>query len=282
MRFKLLPNVTTVTSGQPAQVNLPVPGPTFDRVLLRWGCTASPGIAGMTNIRVVVDGNVIQEYADASVLDDINKYHGRDAVGGAGTVASPYDSVIYFRRPEISSSFGLSETAAERFTSLRTKNVKSAWIEFTITGAGAFCTAFSDEAPVKDAEESGYITRVKKFNYNATAGDQDTLFNIPRGRGQAGIIAVHFKAADVTKITVKENGYSVVDAVTKEALQEFQDDDFKVPVAGYTVVDFCANGNLDEVLLVHPERDLRALTTKTAGASMDVYVEYLDRVGSGM
>lgn len=282
MRFKLLPNVTPVTSGQPAQVRLPVPGPTFDRILLRMGATASPGLAAITNIRVVADGNVIQEYADATVLDSINQYHGRDAIGGAGTVASPYDVCIYFRRPEVASFLQLSEVAAERVTALRTRDIKSAWVEFTITGAGAFCTAFSDEEPVSEAEASGLITRVKKYTYNGVAGDQETLFDIARGDGKAGIIAVHYKKADVTKITLKENGFSVLDSATKEALQDMQDGDGRVPVAGYTVVDFCSNGNLNEVLLISPQRDFRATATITAGAAYDVYVEYLDRIGSGM
>lgn len=283
MRLKSLPNVTTITSGQPAQVRLPLPGPTFDRILLVCGATADPGLTGITNIKVVIDGNTVQEYADLGVLDSINQYHGRDAISGGGVVANPYIASIYFRRPEISQFLGLGELDAERVTSLRTKGVRSGWVEFTITGAGAFLTAFSDEVPVSEPESPGLITRVKKYSYNMAAGAQEILHDIARGTGKTGIIAVHIKASDVTAInSLKEAGYNVFDSVTKVAAQAFANQDAKVPVSGYTVIDLISNGNLNEILLIHPNRDLRANIQKTAGGATDVYVEYLDQLSSGL
>jgi hypothetical protein len=283
MRFKSYPNVSQVVSGQPFQVRLPVPGPTIDRLLLLVGATAGPGLAAITNIRVMIDGNPIMEFATLADLDDLNRYHGRDAIAGAGTPASPYEACIYFRRPEISSFLGLKEVAAERVTSLRTRDIKNAWVEATITGAGAFCLAFGDEAPVSEAEPSGLITRIKRFPINAIAGDNEVLHDIPKGDGKTGLMQVHFQAADVTIVrSLKENGYAVIDGASKVALQEFQDQDGKVPVAGYTVIDFISNGNLDEVLMLSPTRELRGTIAKTAGAALPYYVEYLDRIGSGM
>lgn len=282
MRFKTLPNISTITSGQPAQVRLPV-GPTYDSIKLILGATADPGLTGVTNIKVVADGGTFMEFADLGVLDSLNQYHGRDAISGGGTVANPYIATIYFRRPEISSFLNLSEVDAERVTSFRTGNVGTAYVELTITGAGGFCTAFSDEVPVNAPEPSGLITRIKRVPTNLAAGAQNILQDFARGDGKAGIIAVHIKASDVTAInSFKEGGYLVLDSVTKVALQSFQNDNAKVPVAGYTVVDFCANGNLNELLLIHPRRELLANIQKTAGGATDYYVEVLDRLGSGM
>lgn len=281
MRFKTLPNITTITSGQPAQIRLPV-GPTYDSIKLVLGATADPGLTGVTNVKVVVDGNTIQEYADLGVLDSLNQYHGRDAVSGGGTVANPYIATIYFRRPEIASFLSLSEVDAERVTSLRTGKVGNAYVELTITGAGAFCTAFADEVPVNAPEAPGLITRVKRVPSNLAAGAQNILQDMSRGDGSAGLIAVHIKASDVTAInSLKEGGYLVMDAVTKVALQSFQNDNGKVPVSGYTVIDLCANGNLNELLMMHPKRELLANIQKTAGGATDYYVEILDRLGSG-
>lgn len=291
MRFKLLPNVTAVTPGQPCQVRLPVPGPTFDALQVRAFNTAGAVLADVTNIKLVVDGNVIQEYPTAARLDDLNQYHGRPAASGAGTAADPLVLTIYCSRPELSSfqpkpGLILVESDAERVTALRTGDVRSAWIELTIAGAGAGLTAFSAEAPIAAPEPMGLITRVKPFTYNpASTGDFETLYDLPRGKGSTGIIAVHLaKAANnINTVTVKEGGFIVFDSVTKAALQKFQSDYNKKPVAGYTVLDFLPNGNLNEVLLINPNRDIRATVNFPATAeAITATVEYLTTRDDGM
>jgi hypothetical protein len=285
MRTKLYPNVPAITAGQPFQIRLPVPGPTIDGLLLRAHTTkVGPALADITNIRVVVDGNTLYDYATAAVLDELNQWHGRDAASGAGSSASPFLIPIYFRRPEVTSFGALSEIYAERATSLRTKGVKSAWVELTVasdwTAASVEC--YAEESPFVD-EAPGQIVRVKRFNHpGAASGDQNILHDIPRGKGATGIIAVHFKDADVSNVTVEESGFAVVSRVRKAVLHELASQNGRSAQSGYTHLDFCHNGNLNEVLLVHPQRDLRGLITLDNSGAFDYYVEYLTDLADGM
>lgn len=291
MRKKAYTNVSAIVAGAPFQVRLPVPGPTIDKILLRMGNTAGAALTDITNIKVVIGGNTVMEFANAGVIDSINQFLGRDAAGGAGTVASPREVCIYFSQPDISSALGMTEVAAERVTALRTGGVTTAYIEATIAGAGAFCNAYGYELPTVGSEDAykGYQLRIKRFTYpGAAAGRQNILDNIPRGprlpdgKGGTNIMQVFLADADVSLVTLKENSYAVIDEMPKAALQVFQNQDGRVPVAGYTVLDFVSNGNLNEALAVHPDRTLEGTITLDNAGSFDAYVVYLDSLASGL
>lgn len=270
-------NFGNVASGATTTVRLPV-GPTYDRIAMRFLGGTGAGLANVTNVRLLANGKVIQEYADLSVLDDLNKYHGRDAAAGG----APFDACFYFRRPEIKSftwnGRQLTEIDAERITSLRTRNLDTLTMEFTPNGtysgaSPANTDIYTDEVP-DVSEDFGLITKVKKFSYPFSgAGDFPTLFDIPRG---PRIMAIHYKTSLVTKVSLLANSVALMDNLSIGALQKFQDYDGKVPVAAYAVLDFIQNGNMDEALRTAALRDLRAIISVSGAITPDVYVEYLD------
>jgi hypothetical protein len=70
----------------------------------------------------------------------------------------------------------------------------------------------------------------------------------------------------------------VWDQALKTAIQDIQDQDGRVPVAGRTVIDFCSTGNLDESLDIRQSAgctEFQLDLTSTAGGATDILVEYL-------
>lgn len=263
--FRKLPAVDIAGSN----ITIKVPtGPTYDGILLIPSGTGAT-IARVENIRVLLNSKTVMEFATGTELDDINKYHGRDAADG-----TLLDLMLYFRRPEVQ-AFGKASTIdAERMTSLRTRNLSTFTIECT---ANASWTAPAMEAYALEApfagEDLGFLVKTKRYTYNPGASGDFEMSDWAKG---PRIIAAHFKKSDVNRISIKTNGYAVIDNVSKDAIQAFQDQDGRVPVSGYTVADFCQNGNLDEALRTAGLTDLRATANLGSSGALPVIVEYLD------
>lgn len=282
MSKRKLPDVSNVAAGATATIRVPT-GPTYDRINLVVGAAAGAAnlaalLAAFTAVRVLINGRVIQEYPSLTVLDDINSYHGRIAASGSGTQAL---ISLHFRRPEVK-SFGkdsdgisvLSEVQAERVTSIRTGDVDTFTVEMTAAPGLTTPTiqAFSEEAD-GIALPLGFMTKIRRHTYNPAGASDFEISDWTRG---GRLMAIHVQKADATVVTIKANNSAVIDAITKTVLQRMQVEEGRVPVAGYTVVDFIGNGDLDGALVTAGLRDLRTTLTLGSGGATNVFLEYLD------
>lgn len=299
-----LVNLVNVASGASATLRIPI-GPTYDRLMLRLIGNGGAGatLANLQNVRLLLNGKVIEEYSDLTVLNTINQIYGRGAAangGAAGAVGVDTSVCLHFRRPEVqqmtlpdgkTTLYGID---AERVTSLRTGNLGVATLEFTIAAGyvSPQIEAYSDEQP-DVSENIGLIKKFRKFVYNAGAsGDFDTLYDIPRG---PRILAVHynFTAGIIQRVTMKANSVALLDTLTTNAgplgvggaansfgaLEDFQRFSQQNPIApqsGFDSLIFVSDGNLDEAVRTANLRDLRATLTLSAAGAMNTFVEYLD------
>lgn len=310
-----LTNFTNIAPGAVATLRIPV-GPTYDRILLRLcgsATAANFNLANIQNVRLLANAKVIREYADLTVLNALNQFHGlgaaanAGAAGAAGTDTSicfffrkPYiQQFTYPARPAIATSPAMPPrrlygVEAERVTSFRTANLNTLTLEMLIAAAvvNPLVEAYSDEQP-DVSEPVGLIEKVRRFTYApSAAGDFETLYDIPRG---PRIMAIHYNSAGViiNKLTIKANSVALFDTVSTNAgplgvggainsagaLQDFSrftTQNTESPQPGFNSVSFVQNGNLDEAFRTANLRDLRGTITLAGAVSLPVYVEYLD------
>lgn len=277
MSKRKLPDVSNVGVSQTFTIRVPV-GPTYDRIMLEVGGATNYADTQFTALRVLLNGKVIQEFADLGKLDAINTYHGRVAASGSGTVASPKNFSIHFRRPELQAmgnngkgQSAFSTVGAERLTALRTGDLQTVTIEGTIGAiiTVPFVRAYGIQAD-GPPEPLGFIVKIKRNTYNPAGSGDLEISDWSRG---PRYLAVHFDKSDVTAITHKVNGFAVIDSMPKTVLQREQSEEGRVPVSGLTVLDFAVNGDMDGALVTDGVQDMRTTLTLGSGGSLPAYIE---------
>lgn len=276
MLIQQLANFQNIAPGATGTLIVP-PGPTYDALGIR-AAGAAATLAFMANWRFEINGKLVQQYLDAADLDAVNSYHGRDAAPGA----TPFDLYLPFRRTEVQAAGNLSTIDAERLTALRTGDLgpMTLKIDFNAGYTQASAANVQAFAVIKPGapEPSGLLTFTRRFSYNLNAG-LNAINDIPRiGR----VICMHVVKSDVTLVTVKRNRVAVWDNALKTAIQDIEDQDGRVPIAGRTVIDFCCTGNLDESLDIRQSTgctEFEVDLTSTAGGATDILVEYLGTLG---
>lgn len=277
MSFKArLSNVQNATPGGTCTVHIPV-GPTYDGFTINFaGATATE--ARITGIKLRVNGAIVQEWADASDLDDRNQYLGYDAMP-----ATPIDLYLPMRSTEAQAAGVdragqriLSTIDAERLTSLRTDGLQTVQLEFALAAAytdasSANIVAHAIIAP-SAPEAPGVMVFTRRTSYNAGGAGSFVINDIPRaGR----VLRHHIIKSDCTAVTVKRDRLAIIDNVTKVALQEDQDQNGRVPASARTVIDYTENGNLDESVDLRGVQDYELALTLGSGGAFDIVTEYL-------
>lgn len=262
MRFtNKLPSIVNVVASATAVLNLPL-HVAYEVVKFK---LAGITPAQMKNLKLRINGEVEQEYADASELQALNKYKGYadDATGYL---------TWWFVMPE------LNEIPDQRLTKLGTKDVQTLTIEFDID-SGATSPAVTASAIISNNAPLGIIKKVRRFTTSAPAGGLSHIDNVPTNG--ARISAIHFKKNDVKSIEVRANNQTLFEAEQVEA-REYQKDYKRIPDTAYFHIDWTLEGDSAEALATSTFQDFRFKVDHTAAGAMPYLVEYLDVHGGGV
>lgn len=269
MNLQRLANVQNAAPGAVCTIHIPA-GPTYDGFMVRFaGATATE--ARVTNLRLIVNGKTVQEWLDASDLDDRNQYHGYDAMP-----ATPIDLYLPMRSFDVQAAGLLSTVDAERLTSLRTGDLGPIMLQFGLAAAYTDASAanITAAAVVKQGapEASGLMVFTRRTSYNPGGAGDFVINDIPRvGR----VKAHHIIKSDATVVTVKRDRLAIWDTIAKTFIQEDQDQNGRVPAAARTVIDYCVNGNLDESVDLRQANDYELTLTLGSGGAFDILTEYV-------
>lgn len=250
-----LPSFSNVVAGSTATLGCPV-GLTYDLISVTYtGIT----LEQMENIKIVVNGKVIQEYKSGQELDYINRYYGRGAAAGILN--------LWFLRPE------LATVRARRLTALGTADVSTLSVQMDVAAAAA-APVLTAHAVQSAPAPMGIVTKIKAFPRSfATTGLQE-IDNIPRSG--ARIAAIHLFKSDVSAVEVAVNSATAWD-LSKALGAEIQTRHGRTPIAAAcTHVDWCLDGDPGHALETESVQDLRVKPTIDTVGEVRTVVEYLD------
>ena len=225
-------------------------------------------LAQMTNLTYFIDNKPVMEYESGTLMQLINNFYNRTETSDFLT--------FHFERPEM-------KEGLEQLTSIGTRNIQNHRIEIDLASGlvGATLNAYAETRAYNGAEGNlGWITEIKKINYQASAGTNEIVDQIIRGNP---IMAVHFYASDITQLQVKADSGDLVENLTKTVLDEFSNDWGRDTSGAIFSMDFCLRGSHNEALPTAFKdsrgkdlvQTLKWVIEKTAAAQVPIYVEYL-------
>lgn len=251
-----MPSVQNCSPGATCTLEIPL-GLCYNFFLLN---LTNITLAQLTNIEVRINGKAVQEFADGTELDNINKYHGRQAFEN-GVLP------LFFMRPE------MVLPIEKNVTSIGTSDISTFSLHADI--AAACVSPAIDVYAQQSAQTSlGTITKIRAFPASsATSGDFE-ISNLPRSG--ARIACVHLFKADVSHVLVKADGREAVD-MPKTVLEQMQKVFGKTPItATCTHVDFVVNGNVQDSLITQGLQDLLVRPTLDSSGSLRTVVEFFE------
>lgn len=253
LKHVTLSNLTGVGKGQTATLSLPVGMLSYHHVYL--------DLSGVTkveikDIRIKINGNVMQEYKTGSELEKVAGFYQR----------SLSDNIlcIPFRRDEF-----ISPTDADAYA-FGMADVDTFQIDFTID-AGAANPVIKARALQGAARPLGVITKVKRFSFSSTGAGMLEIDRIPK---QAYIQAIHIMTDKVKTLEVKANNESVYDTISRTENQALQKRFKRTPQIGVTHIDWVLKNQSGGALPVAGLHDFRLRLDMTEGTPFDVVVEY--------
>ena len=255
---KLMPSLSGVAGGSTAVLNCPL-GLTYDSIKFHLSGVTLPDI---TNIKVLINGKVIQSFKGALQLGKINKYHKR------GHESTGY-MTLWFIDP---SKLSLQD---KRATAIGTSDIKTFSVEFDID-SGVVSPVITATAVQSNPSKLGVIRKVKEFPLSSATAGLIEVDNIPTSN--ARIQAIHCFKNDVDKVEVEIDSRKAFEA-TKSLTEALVRDYDKQPQANCTHVDFQLEGDLTQAIVTQGVQDLRLRMTLGTAGQVGIVVEYLDGLG---
>jgi len=260
---KRMPSFEGVAAGQTATAKMPI-GLSYHTALLTYSGVT---LAQINEIRVVVNGKVLQRYVEASHLDSMNKFNGE--AGAAGILNIP-----------IGDSFGNKTRAGVELSKLGTgvagdtNAVTSLHIEVDIDAA-AVGTTLSLLATMSDPDVSGLVKHVRQFTKTPTGAGIFEISDLPRGDLYKKLF---LKASNITKVEIERDERIIFSRTTAENTK-IQNDGVRISQAGYWVIDFTEEGYGSEEMITQGVQDLRLKLTMSAGETIGLTLESFNSLG---
>lgn len=254
---KKLPSFSNVAAGATATLELPL-GLAYHMILLEF---AGVTLAQMKNIRLEVNGKVVQKWKDGERLNSMNKHYGR---GLATSNALP----IWLVRPE------LDDPQQQRVFAFGTSDIQTLNLLIDIDDA-ASAPVLKGHSIKGNPAPLGMITKIKTFPVSfATAGEQE-IDNLPLPAG-ARIAAIHLYSGDVSRCELEMNG-QIVFELDNTLAAKIQTDYERDPQSSDKMsMDFLLEGDIAQAISIEGVQDFRVRPTMTQAGAVDVVVEYLD------
>lgn len=258
-----LPSISRVVAGSTAILELPI-NPTYHDIVFTLTGTAL-AVAHVGQIRVLVNGNEIQRYANLQRLMDLNAYYGR-----ATDTVNEFQ--ISFARDEY------NDLAYKRAPALGTQGLETVTIEMDLQAAfpangTIVARALIDTVP----QPLGVFNRIREVGLSSSVVGVVETDKIPKGG--AVYQAIHCFKADISRIEFEVDGVKVI-ASTKATLERLQKairPVARVPqTAKATHIDFLLEGDAGDLLNTQNVKDIRARLTFDTVGSCDLVLEQLD------
>lgn len=262
-----LPSLSRVVAGSKATLECPV-RPTYRRIIFSVTAGAGLDISDVERIDVLIDGKVVQTYANATRLKAINDYFGRGSDTWGATAA---EFVLHFERAE------LMDTVSLRAPGIGTGDVSTFHIEITLAAAAPADIAIVAHAEIDPTVQPlGVFYKLREYPFNSSVAGQVEIDKLPK-TGWYSVI--HLFKSDVSAVELEANQVKVVDA-TKAILERTQKEASpikRVPqTASATHIDFMTDGDLVQSLRTDALNDFRIKATLDTAGAMDIVAETLD------
>lgn len=267
----LMPNSNNVVAGGTATWDFPI-GRRYHQLFAEFSGVT---LAQMTEIRVIVNGEVIHRYS-AVQRDAMNQYDGRAAAGAI--LCIPFDR------------FGLYSQGGEEKTALQTgiadpktgKSITNFRLEIDIDAAASAPVITLTALQSANVGGSLVIRRVIPFTNTYTASGEQELADLPKAtQGPAYQIVnrVFFKTANTTKLSILVDNVEIFKR-SKALNDRIATDGVRVPQSGYFVFDPVEEGyDWEALMLVNgsgaPVQDFRYRFTLSAAETVLSLVEYI-------
>jgi len=258
-----LPSISRVVAGSTAILELPI-GPTYHDIVFTLTGTAL-AVAHIGQVRVLVNGNEIQRYANLQRLFDLNAYYNRE-----GDTVNEFK--LAFARDEY------NELAFKRAPALGTLGLSTVTIEMDLQAAfpangTIVARALIDTVP----QPLGVFNRIREVGLSSSVTGVVETDKIPKGG--AVYQAIHLFKADISRVELEVDGVKVIASTkaTLERLQKAVRPVARVPqTAKATHLDFLLEGDAGDLLNTQNVRDIRLRSTFDSVGSCDLVLEQLD------
>lgn len=265
-----LRDISGVAAGQTAIIKLPI-GFTYHGVLIPFSGVT---LAQMDEIRLVVNGDVLQRWVTGTRLDSVNQFDQQTAAGAI--LRLDFERRGLMTRQAIEHTVlgtGWNSTAAGR-QQPDPRPVTSAQIEIDINSA-ATAPAISYVIARRSAPQpSGDLLRVIRKPYSAGGAGDFVISDLPI---YGGIInRIHFVSASITAVKLELDNQTVFERTETENTRIQTDLDRRTPQSGVYTVDFSEAGYGGDFLDVRAFQDVRWTVTMSAGGAINCEVESFD------
>jgi len=260
-RTARLPGVEGNTPGNTAVLRIPR-GRTYHRLFMEYSGVT---LAEMTEIRLVINGDVRARFKGADFMDTYNQFEGRAAAAGILT--------IDFDR------YNLRTIDAENVTAIGTGDpndptpVTSLSLEIDIAAA-AIAPLFTFTAETTPASQIGLIKAVKNFTYNPTSAGEYDIVDLPRG---PIINRLVLQNANITRVQIERDDTIIFDR-SKALNAVKQADGVRSPNSNWFVVDPTENGVGASGILTAGVQSFNVKIWLSAAGAVPVLAEYLDGI----
>lgn len=266
--LKKMPPPQNVVANNTATLTLPL-GETYDRLICVLGGTFTKAM--LLDIRVKLNGKVVHQCSGAD-LDVMNNYSGLASNASIITI----DFTELFARDAVWQAIGAIGTASN--------DVQSLMVEFDIGAAtNPTLTVFAN---VSGPKALVAINKLSRQVAQVTAANMKWPIPVPFGpNGGALIKRIYIKSANMTALEIKRNNV-VIHETTKAVNDFYQQENKKVPQAGWYIVDFVVENNGNEMLDVsdsdpnNKTRQLEVNLTLSAAETVTYYVETIDTLSN--
>lgn len=260
-RTARLPGVEGNTPGNTAVLRIPR-GRTYHRLYCEYSGVT---LAQMSEIRLVVNGDVRARYKGAEFVDKYNQFEGRAAA--AGVMTFDFDR------------YNLRTIDAENITAIGTGNpedetpVTSLSLEIDID-SGASAPQFTFTAETTPASSVGLIKSLKNFTYNPTSSGEYDIVDLPRG---PIINRLVLQNADITRVQIERDDTIIFDR-SKDLNAVKQADGIRNPDSDWFVVDPTENGVGASGILTAGVQAFNVKIWLSSAGAVPVAAEYLDGI----
>ncbi len=260
-RTARLPGVEGNSPGGTAVLRIPR-GRTYHRLFMEYSGVT---LAQMSEIRLVINGDVRARFKGASLVDKVNQFEGRAAAAGVLT--------IDFDR------YNLRTIDAENITAIGTGNpedqtpVTSISLEVDLVDA-AYTPLFTFTAETTPASSVGLIKSVKNFTYNPTSTGEFDIVDLPRGPIINRLI---LQNANITRVQIERDDTIIFDR-SKALNAVKQADGVRNPDTDWFVVDPTENGVGSSGILTAGVQAFNVKIWLSAAGAVPVLAEYLDGI----
>lgn len=276
-----MPPAQGVAAGQTAIIPLPI-GRTYHNLQLTYSGVT---LAQMTAIRLRADGEVVMELGSGTDIDTRNKYDGLEAAAGLLHIGFERESL---QLPDarmltvIGTGWNWSRDSADgipvaadpleaaRRQALEIKNMQ---LEIEIDAAAA--------APVLklSAQQSAkaplaLLRRLYKWTVQGITGLNEVV-NLPKnGTTHRQFNRLFIQGANITQVELYKDGLTLFKR-TKAMNEQYQKNGWRVPQAGYVVIDPTENGLGNNLIDIFDAQDFRVKFTLSGAENVTIWAESL-------